>query len=425
MLQNSHNIKNTLSALFSSILKYCVLGRFFILFFMSMGMWSAAQAQNVSFDAVYARATAGDAQAQYLLGLWYKDGVGVKEDSKAAAAYLMQAANAQYIPAFAPLAEMYMTGKGVSKSYAQSVLYAEKSAAANDPWGLYLYGKAYEKGIVDIPKDEQLNDYQLALYWYYRAARKGNTEAMVRLGDFYDTGKGAEKNIYEAFKWYYRAAEKRNIDGLIQAGLRLFEGKGCQKNISLAQRLLFLVPDEDMPAIGIVRVGFFYYKGINVAPNYILAQKRFEYGVKKGVPEAYGYLAEMYYNGGYLEKDYTKARDLYLEASRRGYDGAYEKLGMLYYNGLGGDKDTAKAFAAYVKAAKRGSSFAMEQLAFMAYRGYGVRPNVQDAYFWLYLYHMTTGRPSRYHTIGQQVDSGERSKIEAKAVKWAKKYFAR
>jgi hypothetical protein len=47
-----------------------------------------------------------------------------------------------------------------------------------------------------------------ALYWYTKAARKGNTNAMYQVAAFYRAGRGAPTDTALADRWY-RAAEAR------------------------------------------------------------------------------------------------------------------------------------------------------------------------------------------------------------------------
>ena len=50
------------------------------------------------------------------------------------------------------------------------------------------------------------------LYWYQKAAEKGNIDAQYMLAILYKEGLGTEKNLEKAFYWYHKAAEKENID---------------------------------------------------------------------------------------------------------------------------------------------------------------------------------------------------------------------
>lgn len=58
--------------------------------------------------------------------------------------------------------------------------------------------------------DEDTNtspNYEEAFKWYQKAADKGNADAMISLGDFYQNGISVEQNLDEAIAWYERAKD--------------------------------------------------------------------------------------------------------------------------------------------------------------------------------------------------------------------------
>ena len=73
---------------------------------------------------------------------------------------------------------------------------------------LYKIGFCYEEG-------EEINfqqSYDKAAYWYEKAAEKGNVDAQIRLGLFYQEGYSVEKDYEKAVYWYEKAAEKNSIE---------------------------------------------------------------------------------------------------------------------------------------------------------------------------------------------------------------------
>jgi hypothetical protein len=55
------------------------------------------------------------------------------------------------------------------------------------------------------------NDAEAAR-WYRKAAEKGSSTAMSKLGDMYAQGRGVAKNDAEAARWYRWAAEEFKKD---------------------------------------------------------------------------------------------------------------------------------------------------------------------------------------------------------------------
>jgi len=60
--------------------------------------------------------------------------------------------------------------------------------------------------------------YNEARRLFLRAARLGDTAAMVNLGNLYDEGLGGPRSLQRALSWYRRAAAKRNSSGAANVG---------------------------------------------------------------------------------------------------------------------------------------------------------------------------------------------------------------
>ena len=63
-------------------------------------------------------------------------------------------------------------------------------------------GVKYEYGR-GIPKN-----YEKAMNWYLKSAKKGNGLAMNNIGYFYQNGLGVPVNYETAMNWYLKAADK-------------------------------------------------------------------------------------------------------------------------------------------------------------------------------------------------------------------------
>ena len=51
-------------------------------------------------------------------------------------------------------------------------------------------------------------DYEAALVLWEQAAESGDTEAMVRLGECYELGRGVPEDAVQAEEWYQKAKEQ-------------------------------------------------------------------------------------------------------------------------------------------------------------------------------------------------------------------------
>jgi uncharacterized protein len=119
-------------------------------------------------------AGAGDAEAQYHLGLLHYAGKGVPEDERKAVELL------------------------------------KRSAAQGNVNAMYQLGNAFTFGN-ETPKLVADPDIEAA-QWYYKAAKLGNADAQYSLGLLFMAGKGLEKNQKEATYWMQEAARNGHKD---------------------------------------------------------------------------------------------------------------------------------------------------------------------------------------------------------------------
>jgi len=132
-----------------SVARHAVKAFSVALLFLFMAV--AVSAQNIA--ELKKQAAAGDAKAQFNLGVMYFNGEGVPKDAAEAVRWFRKAAeqglaNAQY-----SLGLMYATGRGVSENDAESVRWFRKAAEQGYANAQYNLGVAYSNG-EGVPKDE-------------------------------------------------------------------------------------------------------------------------------------------------------------------------------------------------------------------------------------------------------------------------------
>ena len=116
------------------------------------------------------QAEAGDIEAQFNLGMCYKNGYGVEKN-------LRKATN----------------------------LY-RKAAEQGDATAQYNLGLCYANG------DGVEKNLPEAAKWWRKAAEQGNAKAQFDLGLLYYWGCGVEQNLTEAANWFRKAAEQGDAD---------------------------------------------------------------------------------------------------------------------------------------------------------------------------------------------------------------------
>jgi uncharacterized protein len=129
------------------------------------------RAQTVSTDtptiaALRVKANAGDADAQWNLGV------------------------------------MYRIGSGVPQDYAQSVAWYRKAADQGHTFAQWILGLMYDRG-EGVPQD-----YGQSVAWFRKAADQGFARAQASLGYAYSHGQGVPQDYVESHKWRNLAASR-------------------------------------------------------------------------------------------------------------------------------------------------------------------------------------------------------------------------
>lgn len=122
------------------------------------------------------RAYAGDAEAQYRLGLMHRFGWGVDKDIELAVRFLGTAAEKQHVGALAELGTMYRLGRGVPEDPAR------------------------------------------ALDLLTRAAARGHGIAQLAVGRMHRDGTGTARDLVQAWAWFTLAGENQVMDGFAYRG---------------------------------------------------------------------------------------------------------------------------------------------------------------------------------------------------------------
>lgn len=119
-------------------------------------------------------ATAGDANAQYLLGLKFWRGRGVARDDATAARWFANAAVQNHADAMTDLAAMYRLGEGVKNDTSRAFSLLMQAADMDNATAQFDLGQAYQQGV------GVTNDMIHARYWLERADAAEATQEAIR-----------------------------------------------------------------------------------------------------------------------------------------------------------------------------------------------------------------------------------------------------
>ena len=178
----------------------------------------------------------GDAEGQFNLGLLYRHGRGVPQDTMQAIIWYRKAADQRFAPAQNNLGSIYVNGEGVPQDYEQALIWFRKAAeqgyapAQYNLGGLYRYGNG-------VPLD-----HVQAINWYRRAADQGSGPSQNSLGVMYSRGEGEPRDYVQAYKWFSLAAWRsssfdKGDRGTPEVNLRAVAAKMKRSQIAEGQTL--------------------------------------------------------------------------------------------------------------------------------------------------------------------------------------------
>lgn len=147
-------------------------------------------------------AKAGDAYAQYFLGLLYRDGGLLIPDTEKARYWLAQAAKHEVHVAQYSLGRLFLSDDSDVHDPSEGIRWMKVAAKNGNDYAAYVLGKEYLSG-KHIHKDAGK-----AAEYLHQAAECENPWAQYLLGKLYLAGEGVEQDADTAYQWFHAAAEQ-------------------------------------------------------------------------------------------------------------------------------------------------------------------------------------------------------------------------
>ncbi|CAA6661823.1 unnamed protein product [Spirodela intermedia] len=283
-----------------------------------------------------------------------------------------------------------------------------------------------------------------ALYWFTRAAEKGEPESMELLGEIYARGAGWRKITQEqwnglyvqpgwdifqhitAKEYFQKASDNKVAGGHYNLGVLYLRGIGVERNVTLACQYLLLAANGGQPK-ALYQVAKMFQMDIGFKRNLIMATLIYKIVAEMGpwsslsrwatesyvtgdVGKAlllYLRMAELGYevgqsNGAWIldkygehsmcigesgfctdEERHLRANSLWWQASEEGNEHAALLIGDAYYYGRGTEKDYERAAEAYRHAQHQINPQAMFNLGYMYEHGLGLPfdPHLAKRYY--------------------------------------------
>ncbi|MCB1801089.1 MAG: sel1 repeat family protein [Gammaproteobacteria bacterium] len=146
--------------------------------------------------AVRRAAKAGNAEAQFRLGVMYGNGDGVGLDYAQALEWFNKAAEQGHENALITLAWMYANGAGVDTDEERSRTLYLRAARLGSAKAQYVVGTMFRFAQYGVEKD-----VAKAVEWYLKAANQGMPTAQFALGKMLMEGKGVVQDDAAALEW--------------------------------------------------------------------------------------------------------------------------------------------------------------------------------------------------------------------------------
>ena len=293
----------------------------------------------------------GDLSCIFYCGKLLLEGMGVQQDKKGGANYLLEAANAGFPQAMYYVGSCYMDGNGLVRNPEQGIKWYQSAAGkevGKAQWALancYLHGK----GVVV--------NYDQAMYWFAESVVKGHKRAFRRLvsdsipdSPFIAYLRGmkayAAKDFEEALKQFKAVEKAKNVEGKTMQGVILCNSAYEKYNLKKGIKLLSSAAESNPQAMYLL--AGLYEAGKGVEKNMATSLSFFTRSAEAGYAPAECALADIYYEGRGTEQDYSMAVKWYSKADEQGQlnKNAAERYASCYENGWGGlemDKSRAES----------------------------------------------------------------------------------
>lgn len=296
------------------------------------------QDRQKAFECFQEASEKGWFLAHYNLAQYYYKGFACEQNHEKAVELLNKTLekDSKFAPAQWHLAECYYNGLGTAKNMVKALELYKKCEIAKHPNLDVILSKIagiYEKGINGIPY------YENAFQYWVKLAEMGERNKVVgeyKVGEYYNFGRGVERNQSEAISWYTKAANKNH----------------APSQLNLAN---CYIPNDYQ------KVVFWLTKAYE--NNYLAACHN---------------LADCYFYGNGVEQSYEKAFEIFQKGISYNPRCLY-RLGVMYREGLGVAVDNKKGEQLLVEAAEKGIASAQYLVGMDMYNGENISQNYKEA----------------------------------------------
>lgn len=353
-------------------------------------VWVEAQAALNFFDlkrlaeAVEPRASEGDMEAVFLLGIMHEFGLGKPVDDGLAAHLITQAADAGV-----PEAAYYLLERLQIEFDGPEVLGTILR------YDRMLKGKFRRSAIawLDLEPDGAVQNWIASKDANTDMALEGDADACYNLAVIYLEGLGVTPAEGTGLVWLRKAAEARQPHALYVMGrflqnqqetnVAVLAGAATPDKEAEDKALDYFLQAADMghlEAVRMVTMGLQAGRGMEADPE--RAFRQLSKAAESEDAEALALLGQAYQMGIGVEMNLVEAFNYYRQAANKGSVIAGRQLGVLYSRGIVAEANLEESFRWTRWAALRGDPIAQLLLAEFYFNGVSVNADKAEALFW-------------------------------------------
>jgi TPR repeat protein len=234
--------------------------------------FGAVQCTKRLIDLLKEFSKLGNAEAQYLLGCYFgdrlKDLMEIREDFyrvhettsknminlfrqylprslEDSYYYLKLAADQGHPKAQILVGDCYNAGMGAKQSIGKSIYYYQLAADQNELLALERLTTVYEKSEFREKFKELIDHHNKKIFNSWKIeAKKGDSFAIISLGNCFERAIGTKRSFKKAFKFYKQASNLYNADGQEELGRCYENGIGVKKSEEKAIYYYKLASDQ-------------------------------------------------------------------------------------------------------------------------------------------------------------------------------------
>lgn len=259
-----------------------------------------ARTDRATIAAIEGESQAGDADAQIVLSIMSRFGLGVRKDLDRSRAELLKAAAKGNVHAFQLLGSYYQKGVGVARDDAE------------------------------------------ALKWHLKAAERGDPVSAMAAASLYAASPGADPD--KARDLYDHAAQVVDAKALMIIAATFIKGQGVRQDFTRAARYLDAATVQGGDRIRTVVAEMYAGSPDGFPPDYPKALALYSGAAERGDPQAYYGLAVMHANGLGVPPDTRTALGWLLKSAAAGFAPAQVAVSRAYLENIS-PRDPVLAYA--------------------------------------------------------------------------------